>query len=761
MLLCATPFLIMASSAQPVRSFDLHLGSLSVDSRTGLLYGGQTNQLLQIDPENGQVLRTFDLSVPIMRLARGAGNSLWVGQDYAVRRFDLDTLAVAETIEYPGALMDLAPSVTDPRIAAVSTPPTPVRYMITWIIRNGQLLPNSIMHFGEIGLSGSFLFGPYRYTFGPDGIIDGSHGIVPFRGNRYHALGTHIYTAGSGFDVVTLKPLPVTVPEGITTINREENALYILGYRATGATLDRYEPITLERTGHYILPVLNPLGDTLVAWSSNRAAFATATNLYVLDTEEIFARPEVEVTQTIFPDPAKFGDAITFTITLTNRGRGAALNVELTNSLSATVPLGTFEPGAVFQHTIRIVASNANMIIGNAAGVLLHDDSNLANNSVTNVVQIGASTGRVTPVAVAASDLFYHKRTGKLYRVFGHTIDVIDPVGQRIIPSITLQPGFPGSRVEGDTSADYLLVHGPAPGPGTQTTIAHVYFDGRTIPFVLAGSAVFDFAVSPVDNGLIAVSDTTGTYLARSGGILPARLPSIGRLEFSPDGSSLYFSDINSCDLEVYLVTATGLQLAQERGNVDCLDLSVMNGQIFFGSGLIYDAASFQPSTNSLTLAEGSLVLPRANGALDLLTKTNEQWVARRLLAAASEPATSVLVPEITGTPMELVEAGADYVAIRTRAAAGAETGAADVFIVNLSDTNRLSLRIQSSPLLALSFFGAAGKSYRIEQNASLTAAGWTLLRDNVQGNDAFVNEVLPAGERVRFFRVVQPATNP
>jgi uncharacterized repeat protein (TIGR01451 family) len=757
-ILCVAPFLITSSFSQPEQVFDLQLGSLAVDSRSGLLYGGQTNQLLQINPENGQVLRTFDVGAPIKRLVRGGGSSLWIGQDYAVRRFDLDTLAVAETIEYPGALMDLAPSMTDPRIAAVKTPHILGRYATTWIIRNGVLLPKSLGNSGEtgIGISGSFLFGLYRYTFGPDGIIDSSGGLL-FHGPRYHALGTHIYTAGSGFDVVTLQGLPVAVPDGIMAVNREENDLYILGYRTTGATLDRYEPITLERTGHYILPVLNPLEDTLVAWSSNRAAFATATNLYVLDTEEVFARPEVEVTQTVSPDPAIFGDAITFTITLTNRGKGAALNVELTNSISASVPLGTFEPGAMFQHAIRIVASNANITVGNVAGVVLDDDSNPENNSVTNVVRIGASTGRVTPVAVAASDLYYHKVTGKLYRVSGQTIDVIDPDGQRIIPSITLPEGFPGARMEGGTSADYLLVQGPRVGPGGLKLIARVHFNGTATPLFGVGSAIIDFAVSPADNGMIAVSDTTGTYLTRPGGILPERLPRIGQVEFSEDGTKLYFLDINSCNLEVFLVTSAGLRLEQERVNVDCSDLSVMNGQIFFDSGLIYDPVNFQASTNSLILAEGSLVLPRPDGRSDVLTKTNEQWVLRRLTAGGREPEMSVPVPQLSGTPLELVEAGADYVAIRTRAAAGGETGARDVFVVNLADTSTLSLRIQrNNPQLALSFFGAAGKSYRIEQNSGLSALEWTLLRDNLPGNDGFVNEVLAAGERVRFFRVIE-----
>ena len=51
-----------AATIDGVRQVDLNLKGLVYDPFTQKLYGSGTNSLLQIDPENGQVLASFPLA---------------------------------------------------------------------------------------------------------------------------------------------------------------------------------------------------------------------------------------------------------------------------------------------------------------------------------------------------------------------------------------------------------------------------------------------------------------------------------------------------------------------------------------------------------------------------------------------------------------------------------------------------------------------------------------------------------------------------
>src|SRR5437870_2183854 len=80
-------------ATEGIHSVDLPLKSLVYDPFTEKLYGSATNDLLQIDPETGAVLKNFRLGTNVTGLSLGAGNGLWaVIGEHAVCRFNLETL---------------------------------------------------------------------------------------------------------------------------------------------------------------------------------------------------------------------------------------------------------------------------------------------------------------------------------------------------------------------------------------------------------------------------------------------------------------------------------------------------------------------------------------------------------------------------------------------------------------------------------------------------------------------------------------------
>src|SRR5690349_7785664 len=90
---------LAVGATEGIRSVNLTLRSLVYDPFTQKLYGSATNNLLQIDPETGAVLKAFPLGTNITILSLGAGNGLWaVIGDHAVRRFNLETLTAEDPI---------------------------------------------------------------------------------------------------------------------------------------------------------------------------------------------------------------------------------------------------------------------------------------------------------------------------------------------------------------------------------------------------------------------------------------------------------------------------------------------------------------------------------------------------------------------------------------------------------------------------------------------------------------------------------------
>lgn len=125
--------------------------------------------------------------------------------------------------------------------------------------------------------------------------------------------------------------------------------------------------------------------------------------LSIITTEGVLPSSDLAVTLTDSPDPVYVGGELTYTISVTNYGPGAATGVILNNQLPAgttiisvnnpygqvttninviSATLGTMPAGANAQITIKVkVAAQPGSIISNRASITaLESDQNLANN---------------------------------------------------------------------------------------------------------------------------------------------------------------------------------------------------------------------------------------------------------------------------------------------------------------------------------------------------------------------------------------------
>lgn len=787
-LFLATSFIPQAQSAEAIREVDLAVSSLVYDPFTDKLYAGSTNNLLQLDPNTGQVLRTFNLGSRIGRLELGAGNGLWAGVDHAIRRFNLETLTAEEPIPTVDNVLDLSPSQSEPYTVAFSTPRISGRWETGYLVKNGIVLPGTAVTPGTapsiyVAVNGNYYFtDKFRFATGPNGIVVSSYMLVPLWPwpGRIKPFGSHIYTASGGFfDINTLEGASPRLGGASTfTINRAENALYYLTDNGTSWDLNRYEQLTFKHTGHFRFPNYdaggepgydrygNPISSMtdryIAAWGTNRVAFHTSSRLYLLDTAQLFVPGDLRVTQTVKPS-AKVGENYAISVTVTNEGPGAALNVSYVDTLSSGVILGTgqqiqidpfihpsvfsntfglMQPGQTIQFEISVLPTAA-VTATNAITVSSDNDSNSANNSSDVSISIVRNSSRVTELPFPSGDLAYDPLHKRLFIASDRSLWAYDPIADEIRPVST--GGLPITRLEvPDTGGSlFILAHGGFLYQYDPQTLAGVRVPAPTL-------TIHDFAISPNDPNLQVFSEARGTYLFRSGTALPDSVPPQGTVAFSKDGTQVYLQDPSNCALSVLDVGANGLTLDVTRSNVVCGDFTVMGDLVYFHSGFIYNPATGAAAPNSFSMTPPSYVVPRPTNYIDVLNRTNGSWAIRRLSANNLQTIRTVAIDPADGTPLEMIGLEPNTVAVRT------DSGG--VFVIDLGDREDLTVSLTfSANQVTVSFSSVLGRTYRIERADSLINPAWTSVRDNIPGNGGRIDEVIPTtGGASSFYRVVQ-----
>ncbi len=753
----ATFLVLPSQSAEPLRSVDLAVSAIVYDPLTAKLYGAGTNNLLQIDPDSGTILRTWDMGSRIVRLELGAGGGIWAGISNAVRRFNLQTLALEDPIEVPGEINDLCPSQGEPYTLTFSTPRIVGRWESGWIIKNGVLLPDTVLA-NNVAINGNYFFKDgYRYPIGPNGIVNAGYVGSP-AGGRMKPFGSYIY--GQNGAVIHANTLASAEGSGRVggpfAINPAENTVYYLSDSEAGWHLNRVEHPTARQTGHHLFTRLEPLGgnETVAAWSTNRVAFHSPTKLYLVDTTTLFGPSDVEVLQTTTSD-VKVGQDYSITVTVTNKGPGAALHVTFQHSLSSGILKGesppfylfapsiqTLEPGQSATLELGILATDAG-VATNTIIVSASNDSNPTNNSSSALVPIARPTGTVVQLPFAVSDLAYDPLHTRLFFTSNNKLWMYDQDVGQLLP-VAHNYSFQNVTVPEGGGTVWALY------PGGW----FIRFDSATFAetqLIVPRSPVHDVALPPAGSGLYAISEGRGTYVANGVRNLPNSIPEQGNVAFTLDGTQLYFVDASDCTFSVFrLDPAQGMILERRGTNVACGEFTVSNNQLYFKHGPVYDATTGNLATNSLSVTPPVFVVRRGDTYLDLLNRTNGIWTVRRLSASTHAPVITVPLAATISTPLDMVGMDANTVAIRTTSG--------PLMLVDLTDSDefRAQLSFAGNQLL-LSFYSVTGATYRIERRESITAGSWTVVRDNIAGTGGRIDETIPPnGSSASFYRVVR-----
>lgn len=779
-LFCFLPMALHASPTDAVREAPLSLRGLEYDPASQKLYGTSTvtNNLVQIDPNTGAITAAYTIGNTPSRVALSAQNGLWIGLDGdgAIRRFNLATFTAEEPIVIaPGAKVnDIAPSAVDSYTVVVSLKLQDGTDM-SYVVSNGQLLPDtlglsSVSLLGSVvyGMAGSYL---YKADIGPNGLSQSLQifgipfgDVEPFEGFVYHPTG--IIRRASDFQVQT----PVPAGGADIAINKNtRDAFYI----SPGPewTLHRYHLPTRTHTDAGAFSGAAGAGPfDLVVWSTNRAAFHTDSKLYLLHTDLIFVPAQLEVSQSIAPASPSFGSEVTVTVVVTNRGPGRALGVGLTNTLSgdaemvlmsingiqsvadetSALPtaLGDIPAGASREYTFAVLPKSPGRF---ANSIFLGANNHLA--PATNVLAfaVEAPTNGLIRFNRAVTEAVYAPRAGSVVAYDGARLWPLDPAAQRFGDVLANYPG--ATKLAAAPGADllYLGYHQNVPRGGAIAQIPGT-------PWLVVGDPHYlvqavDIEVSPQNPDLIAVSvlSPPSTTLYDSGALRGSAISQTGNLGFSPDGSKLYRNHSQDCSLSIYSVSPNGLTLDKTIPNVSCSDFAVIQGLLFFDSGLVYNPATESPSNRAPGLLPPVFFAASASG-FDALVRTNGNWGVRRFRTAANdrfeEYAFRPLGP-ITDPVLDAFSAGPNRIAYRT---------SSELVVADLPpDPTSITATIQrGSGAVLIRFATTEGATYRVESTQTLGAPQWSAVRTNIMGTGAFITAELPLNRQAEFLRVVR-----
>ena len=763
---------------------NLRLRGLVYDPFTQKLYGtsADTNNLLQIDPISGAVTRAFEIGATPSRVELSGGRGIWVGLDGegAVRRFNLETLTPEEKIvvRAGATIRDIAPAAGDPFTLAVATG-LAGEADTTYLIRNGQVLPDTTA-MSYVSMLGNFVYGQagnrvYRAELGANGFQNltfYTEGTAPARDVEaydsfvYHTNGRIILIPTLGFIYY------IGFVSDEVAINKERDELLYL-VKTPSWSLHRFDRGTRVPTGQAAFGQgdANPGPVDLEAWGTNRAAFHSESTLYLLDLDELFLPADLGVSQSAGAESFPFGTNVTVTVTVTNKGPGRALHVVLTNYLETIngsepahirqqpqdIPpiditsiapvrteLGPIPVGETRSFTIEFLPGSPGWLT-NRVAVSASNESNPQDNSDVFAVLITPPTDGVARLPFAAMDIASDPVTGKLWVLTGRLWSV-DPEGPRILlPQAGNSVG--GTKLATAPQGETLYVgfHGVA---GTHS----LYISKVPGGLAISGEGdIIDMVVSPADRELVAVSQSSGTFLARGGTRLPNSITQSGFIAFSADGTKLYRNSSESCDLSVYAVTASGLTLEKTFPSVACAEFTSANGYLYFDNGLIFDPATGARVPNTPVLTPPAFLNPNTAGGFDLFNRTNGVWTVRRFRREGTNfnQFAERAFPSLDAAVVEVTAAGSERIAVRT---------GTEVLILDLpGDSNAPEATVsRATGETTIRFASAPGARYRIETTEQIKAPQWTTLQDNISGTGSILSHVIQTPDRTRFYRIVR-----
>lgn len=777
-LLVALQTVTTLLAAEGLRTFDFSIRALVYDPFTAKIYATSPGGLLQLDPDSGQLLRTFPLGENLSRLQLGGAHGLWIGLDGegAVRRFNLETLAAeAPLIVKAGMLVnDISPSRFDPYTLVVALVSPALNNPHAFLIRNGTLLPNAVSCRyvalaveGIIGQDTGNLLTYQTDPFGLNGPINSTYsggGASPMK------ISNGVMYSGRGvvwpepYAILASTYLPIFPLLGAVTINEETREILYLSAISGRLELNRFAP-PLHHTGNYVVPGVPPIDPTpltLAAWSSNRLAFHTTSNLYLVDLDKVFSPSDVEVlSQDIAPANALFGQPVTVTLTVTNHGPGAALNVVVTNLFSPGTLLvaegqpasrtnAVLQPGESVELSATILPSTPGTLI-TRAGVSAENDRNHLNDAREFSFSVAREHPRTIRIADYALDMAFDAGSGRLFYANNFELAMIEPAVPRLLRPI----GLPYPQRMAMDAAGGSLVLGFIPD-GDRNTLTLSQIDPasfqQTVPPGTFFGSILDLKISPKDRELIVTTDTLGTILSRHGSYTQLDRRT-GYLGFSEDGSIVYRSDAETCALDSFTVGPGGVVFEKRVTNVACGDFAVSGSLLIFNSGIVYNAAS--GDKRSLGIVPPMFASAPALNLVDVLHRTNGVWSITRFETPNLQTRLTVSFPELPPNIFGAVSAGENRMALRT---------GSEIYIVELTGASSgLRAVKKSANEVELHLDTTAGNRYRIERSSTLNPGSWTAFGAEIVGNGYIAaRTVSPTdSQSASFYRVAELSTPP
>jgi hypothetical protein len=773
------------SGAAGVTEIPLSVRSVVYDSFSDKLYASGTNNLLQLDPLTGKVLNSFFLGTNVTLLSLGAEHGIWVAIDgeQSVCRFDLTTFTAEDKIlvSTPGrGIFDLYGSLTDPTLALVSLRPVLGR-SIAFVIRNGSVLPDAKLDIDYLAVQGASAYlglgtGLSRAPLNPTGF--GDHLTfspnTPGGRGRPNPFGPYVYTqTGTVLDTTSLEIVTELRAPGFITIDRAENTVYYLTPGIANPVLSVFSHPSLQKINSVELTgILNSAGILSFAAYRRHVAFNIGSTLYIIDLDQFVASTptaNLEITQHA-PESFEFGGgSLTFTVTITNRGPGAA-NLTLTDTISSgsaeiyiaapqnfstafsaasplVHPLGTVQPGQVISYTVYVRLGVPGPFTNS---VLLTTTNALpAQTASMQTINVTVPVGPILAIRdISARDLGYDSRSGKLFANSSlNATWVIDPQAPAILPFL---PVIGVGAIDAPTSGGALFVLVPGgPNGDRNPHLERIDTEDFTVAKYPLGGSVIDILAAPIDTHLVAVVNTAGIDLIRDG-FGPPGTTVTGPAQFSADGTKLYVVNAVDCVLNIFNVDQTKLTLAQTRTNAGCSAFTEADGLLYFDGGVVYDPVADKRST--IGLPPPVQMLARGNQVVDTLSRSNGIWTLRRLAGADHHVVRSVplnVIGPSDGIAL-FKPAGSDRVAI---------TSGSTLYIVNLGAPSQLSVEVslRDPATVLLRVDSTADAVYRIETESTPGASNWTTVEDNIGGTGGIIERSIPIqAQQNAFFRAVR-----
>ncbi len=487
--------------------------------------------------------------------------------------------------------------------------------------------------------------------------------------------------------------------------------VYFLRGVGIANAIETYDQRTFLSQGLLMLPPLAGPAGALIRCGRDQLALQTPTQLLLIRTL-VPTNPPTDLAVTIdrTHQTATVGDAIGFTLVVTNHGGNDAIDTTLDLSLSGPISTVTVSPSrgtatnsgmhsrvhfGTFpghsQATVLVAgtASSAGTIQAVARLTFAGSDSNSENNVA--LAAIGVSSNSMPPAVIQirlpTKDLVYDRTTDRLLAtVPSHSTNW----GNHVVPIIASSgeielPWFAGSdpgKMAISEAGEFLYVSLDGEGAIRRRNMETAEWDlrfpvstngvffasdlelrpGHAETVALSGVNVWNYGGSPGYPLGVAIYDHGIQRGTNSGDYETSRF-----IEFSPDGSRIYGSIPSGRGYGFLTLSVTPAGIADaviDRSIYDEAEYEQAHGLLYSPSGLVIDPNI--PAPVGTNAASGPVEPDTGSGRVFYVARNGTNWELRAFAIGTHQLLGTEILAGIQGTPLSLVRAGSNRLALHT-----------------------------------------------------------------------------------------------